>query len=168
MSDEYEMEYTREDELLERIAEQEELLNSTLEENKDIYKKMADLDTALEDCTESLTDARIKIKELEEENASIKTLIEEQHKVGNGEFWKSVWYIKRRNVELEEENKKWKDEWQEQVQKANDEGFARTLQTIQLTQAKEIIKLLLWDLRNRSYQPLKDIERAEQFLKESE
>lgn len=55
-----------------RIAEQEELLNSTLEENKDIYKKMADLDTALEDCTESLTDARIKIKELEKENAELK------------------------------------------------------------------------------------------------
>lgn len=53
-----------------RIAEQEELLNSTLEENKDIYKKMADLDTALEDC--SLTDARIKIKELEKENAELK------------------------------------------------------------------------------------------------
>ncbi|MBQ2175919.1 MAG: hypothetical protein II453_12925 [Alphaproteobacteria bacterium] len=55
-----------------RIAEQEELLNSTLDENKDIYKKMADLDTALEDCTESLTDARIKIKELEKENAELK------------------------------------------------------------------------------------------------
>ena len=55
-----------------RIAEQEELLNSTLEENKEIYKKMADLDTALEDCTESLTDARIKIKELEKENAELK------------------------------------------------------------------------------------------------
>ena len=35
----------------------------------------------------------------------------------------------------------------------------------QLTEAKEIIKLLLWDLRNRSYQPLKDMEQAEQFLK---
>ena len=65
MTKEYEMEYTREDVLLERIAKQEELLNSTLAENKEIYKKMADLDTALEDCTESLTDARIKIKELE-------------------------------------------------------------------------------------------------------
>ena len=55
-----------------RIAELGELLNSTLEENKEIYKKMADLDTALEDCTESLTDARIKIKELEKENAELK------------------------------------------------------------------------------------------------
>ena len=59
-----------------RIVEQEELLNSTLEENKEIYKKMADLDTALEDCTESLTDARIKIKELEKENAELKEINE--------------------------------------------------------------------------------------------
>lgn len=34
--------------------------------------------------------------------------------------------------------------------------------------AGEIIKLLLWDLRNRSYEPVKDIEQAEQFLKETE
>ena len=61
-----------------RIVEQEELLNSTLEENKEIYKKMADLDTALEDCTESLTDARIKIKELEKENAELKTRVKNQ------------------------------------------------------------------------------------------
>lgn len=75
MTKEYEMEYTREDELLERITEQEELLNSTLDENKEIYKKMTDLDTALEDCTESLTDARIKIKELEKENEELKSKI---------------------------------------------------------------------------------------------
>ena len=36
----------------------------------------------------------------------------------------------------------------------------------EIKQAKEIIKLLLWDLKNRSYQPVKDIEQAEQFLKE--
>ena len=41
--------------------------------------------------------------------------------------------------ELQEELKNRKDEWQEQVQKANDESYARTLQTIQLTKAKEII-----------------------------
>ena len=33
-----------------------------------------------------------------------------------------------------------------------------------LTKAKEIIKLLLWDLRNRSYNPEKDMARAEEFL----
>lgn len=46
-----------------------------------------------------------------------------------------IQYIK----ELQQENAELKDEWQEQVQKANDEGYARTLQTIQLNKAKEII-----------------------------
>ena len=50
-----------------------------------------------------------------------------------------IQYIK----ELQEENAELKKEWQEQVQKATDEGYARTLQTIQLTKAKEIIRNLL-------------------------
>lgn len=45
--------------------------------------------------------------------------------------------------ELEEELKKWKDEWQEQVQKAIDEGYARTLQTMKLTKAKDILQRLM-------------------------
>ena len=47
---------------------------------------------------------------------------------------------KDENAELKDELKKWKDEWQEQVQKATDEGYARTLQTMQLTKAKELLK----------------------------
>lgn len=67
--------------------------------------------------------------------------------------------------ELEAENQKLKDEWQEQVQKATDEGYARTLQTMQLTKAKEIIK------KYYKYNPsceyfYEDIDKeAEQFLK---
>lgn len=30
--------------------------------------------------------------------------------------------------------------------------------------AEDIIKLLLWDLRNHSYNPLDDMEKAEKFL----
>ena len=48
--------------------------------------------------------------------------------------------LEKENEELKSENQKWKDEWQEQVQKATDEGYARTLQTIQLNNAKEIIR----------------------------
>ena len=64
----------------------------------------------------------------------------------------------------EEELKKWKDEWQEQVQKATDEGFARILQTMQLSKAKEIIKNLM------VYVPvdLKEYEEAKQFISEVE
>ena len=77
------------------------------------------------------------------------------------------------NAELQEENKKWKDEWQKQVQKANDEGYARTLQTIQLTKAKELIKKLLGCLRQDTNDPetnyyvCKYMTEAEQFLKEN-
>lgn len=45
--------------------------------------------------------------------------------------------------QLREENGKLKDEWQEQVQKANDEAYARTLQTMQLTKAKELIENII-------------------------
>ena len=78
-----------------------------------------------------------------------------------------------------EELKKWKDEWQEQVQKATDEGYARTLQTIQLTKAKEIIKKFSEFVNNEvEYDPehpqehtdlWNDLcEEAEQFIKDSE
>lgn len=67
--------------------------------------------------------------------------------------------------ELEQENAELKKEWQEQVQKATDEGYARTLQTIQLTKAKEIIKMLISD---GSMLEIGQIAEAEQFLKDSE
>ena len=38
----------------------------------------------------------------------------------------------------------------------------------QIEQAKEIIKLLLWDLRNKNYNPAKDIVKAEQFLERND
>lgn len=87
------------------------------------------------------------------------------------ELEERVWRQKKKMVEktkkisdLEKELKKWKDEWQEQVQKATDEGYARTLQTMQLSKAKEIIKNLM------VYVPvdLKEYEEAKQFLKDSE
>ena len=64
--------------------------------------------------------------------------------------------------ELENENAELKKEWQEQVQKATDEGYARTLQTIQLSKAKDIIKNLM------VYVPvdLKEYEEAKQFVSE--
>ena len=57
--------------------------------------------------------------------------------------------LEKENAELKSENQKWKDEWQEQVQKANDEGYARTLQTMQLTKAKEILKSLYFIIESR-------------------
>lgn len=85
--------------------------------------------------------------------------------------------LQEENAELKSENQKWKDEWQEQVQKANDEGYARTLQTMQLTKAKEIIKNLVeFDSSykdDEEYQRKSELydkmwEEAEQFIKDSE
>lgn len=72
--------------------------------------------------------------------------------------------------ELEEELKKWKDEWQEQVQKENDESYARTLQTIQLSKAKELLNEFMRISKasdedfEHDYSEL--IGEAEQFIKE--
>jgi hypothetical protein len=79
--------------------------------------------------------------------------------------------LEKENAELKEENQKWKDEWQEQVQKATDEGYARTLQTIQLTKAKEIIKIFLkYEIctLNIKEELADNIAKAEQFISEVE
>ena len=73
--------------------------------------------------------------DLEKENAEFKEQLyafdEEREK------------LRKENADLKEELKKWKDEWQEQVQKATDEGYARTLQTMQLSKAKELLNEFL-------------------------
>lgn len=79
--------------------------------------------------------------------------------------------LEQGNAELKEELKNWKDEWQEQVQKATDEGYARTQQTIQLTKAKELLKGWLGDFYNSKafHQQIAElVEQSEQFLKEIE
>ena len=77
--------------------------------------------------------------------------------------------LEKENAELKSENQKWKDEWQEQVQKATDEGYARTLQTIQLTNAKELLKNILaisvHDKRQCTYDAyILTVKQANQFL----
>ena len=74
--------------------------------------------------------------------------------------------LEKENAELKEERKKWKDEWQEQVQKATDEGYARTLQTMQLSKAKELLKDALDKIDCVEHSSWWD--KAEKFLKESE
>ena len=82
--------------------------------------------------------------------------------------------LEQENAKLRKELKEWKDEWQEQVQKATDEGYARTLQTIQLTKAKDHIKKLLDCLKQDTNDPQTNyyvcqyMDKAEQFIKEIE
>ena len=114
----------------------------------------------------NIKDVENHIKQLEEQCEDWKA----DHK-HNLELMKG---LNNRIADLEEELKNWKDEWQEQVQKAIDEGYARTLQTIQLTKAKEIIKefarLEYADYTDGDYsnELSKVLEQAEQFIKEIE
>ena len=118
-----------------RITELGELLNSTLEENKEIYKKMADLDTALEDCTESLTDARIKIKELEKENAELKDKLKNLESVA--EVRLANWQ------KYEKENAELKRDKSELCNAINEEGKACVKLNEKLSKAKGFIEKLL-------------------------
>ena len=75
--------------------------------------------------------------------------------------------LQKENAELKSENQKWKDEWQEQVQKATDEGYARTLQTIQLNKTKELLTEFVHHYKAKTIyiENMQDLlEQAEQFL----
>ena len=105
-----------------------------------------------------------QLSELEKENAELKEQLESERDLPALAYMQGAEKQKKKD---EEELKKWKDEWQEQVQKATDEGYARTLQTMQLTKAKEIIKTLAADLSMYSGNYQKELLEAEQFLKEN-
>ena len=66
--------------------------------------------------------------------------------------------------ELEKENAELKKEWQEQVQKATDEGYTRTLQTIQLTKTKELLKQWLQTSKASDCDNINIVTDTEQFL----
>lgn len=104
------------------------------------------------------------ITDLEKENTNLKDVIEGYKKIAK-------WCDKCDQIaELKLENQKWKDEWQEKVQEATDEGYARTLQTMQLNKAKQFIRDFLSvaidyiDPIDKNYSL---IAEAEQFLKEN-
>ena len=113
--------------------------------------------------------AEKRIADLEKENADLEEQLENDRDLPAIAYMQGAEKQKKKD---EEELKKWKDEWQEQVQKATDEGYARTLQTIQLTKAKHYIKELARAVEHSysvlSWQrpPIK--AEAEQFLKDSE
>jgi hypothetical protein len=107
------------------------------------------------------------VSDLEKENAELRNVAEfqqssnmnthlENKKLKEGLTVGSMWnkHLNSQNKALEEERDRYRNMTFDQRE--------------QLTTAKEIIKLLLWDIRNRSYEPVKDLERAEQFLSEVE
>lgn len=57
----------------------------------------------------------------------------------------------------------------DKVQELLDKQIEATYRVVEeLNKAKLIIKILSWDIRNRSYNPVKDLDVAEAFLKEAE
>lgn len=136
--------------------------------SRQLEKRIAELEEAKANLEYLLEGRDNEIDELKKENKVLAQNLEDTE-ILNNTYEKRFDDLKKENAELKEENKKWKDEWQEQVQKATDEGYARTLQTIQLTRAKEIIKNLLI-LKNDHYGNtkmewrVKVTEQAEQFL----
>jgi hypothetical protein len=108
------------------------------------------------------------VQKLEKENAELKEQLESERYLPAVAYMQGAEKQKKKD---EEELKKWKDEWQEQVQKAIDEGYARTLQSIQLLKAKEHIRTLISCLIDWVQEGDKDycyISDAEQFLEDLE
>ena len=99
------------------------------------------------------------IAELEKENAELKA--------DNDARKFAMAMSEKVENQLREENAKLKKEWQEQVQKATDEGYARTLQTIQLSKAKELLKRVQGYTENLDDEADKLYDEIEQFLKEN-
>lgn len=150
-------------------------------------KKVADLEAKLKHAEENCInktcvvfkdkeDCVAKLLELEKENTELKCerrrcvytdspcILSDYGKDKNGicDHFKDVF----------DELQNWKGEWQEQVQKATDEGYARTLQTMQLSKAKELLREIIDTpvfnqmggelYENEGYTEL--VEEAEQFL----
>lgn len=131
--------------------------------NKDVQNFECGFDIAFKSYLAAAEPREKHIKELERSCNETQELLDKQIEV---------------TCKLDQENAELRKEWQEQVQKANDEGCARTLQTMQLTKAKEIIKNFSEFVNNKvEYDPEHPqehtnlwnelCEQAEQFLKEN-
>lgn len=142
-------------------------------------KRIAELEAQIEkmqDDIDCLTFACENYREEMEKNLADATELEKENaelKAENDARKFAMAMSEKVEKQLREENSKLKKEWQEQVQKATDEGYARTLQTIQLTNAKELLKNILaisvHDKRQCTYDAyILTVKEAEQFLKDSE
>ena len=176
-----------------KIKELEKEVTRLRNENLDIINKytrfaetdrrtIAELEEKLEQTEKDLADYQFNYPTIQELEAEVKEWKDK------ADLWCKTANLKdhniminkeleKENAELKEELKKWKDEWQEQVQKATDEGYARTLQTIQLTKAKEIIlrlynagrDVLMCRAEEKAYDNLSNAindKSIEQFLSE--
>lgn len=100
-----------------------------------------------------------RITELENENAELERKLEQTEKdLADYQFnYSTIKELEKENTELKEKNRGLDA-------MLTGESLISNERKEQLTKAEEIIKLLLWDLRNHSYNPEKDMARAEEFL----
>lgn len=157
---------------------EEELKNKCKERAKIFQQAMESCKSSSPiDCIEWFAD---RIAELEMTVGTLRTFSNEQAtcierltkenselKVDNDARKFAMTMSEKVEKQLREENAKLKDEWQEQVQKATDEGYARTLQTIQLSKAKELLKRAQGYTENLDDEADKLYDEIEQFLKEN-
>ena len=143
------------DEMKDRIARAEEIQRYTENRCEVLEKENAELKAIVRN-TKAVDESFTK---LQQENKVLAQNLEDTEIVNKA--------LEKENAELKSENQKWKDEWQEQVQKATDEGYARTLQTIQLSKAKELLKRVQGYKENLDDEADKLYDEIEQFLKEN-
>lgn len=111
-----------------------------------------------------------RIAEVEKENAELRAIAENQQSSNMSRYFENKKLkeglavgstlnkgLNSLNKTLEEERDKYRN-------MVFDKDGQLTKADEQLTKAKEIIKLLLWDLRNKEFVPLIDVNRAEQFI----
>lgn len=110
---------------VEEIISAYEKCITLLSEHEKLENKIADIKA---NCDLAIEGRDVKVMELEKENKLL---------------GKRCNQLLADKGKLTDELDKWKTEWNEQVVKANEEGFERTKQTIQLSKAKELLKNLL-------------------------
>lgn len=129
----------------------------------ELENKIADIKA---NCDLAIEGRDVKVMELEKENKILTQNLEDTEIINKtlGERCNQLLADKGK---LTDELDKWKAEWNDQVIKANEEGFARTLQTMQLTKAKKILQKVITDFHNMDCVSVhidKTIAEAEQFL----
>ena len=134
-----------------------------------VDNRIAELENKIADikanCDLAIEGRDVKIMELEQQIEQAKEdVVENESDCANCG-------LRQENAELKEELAKWKDEWQEQVQKAIDEGYARTQQTIQLTKANSLLadvyKIAMSDWNDPKWHD-QVLRNAREYLKEIE
>ena len=115
---------------------------------------------------ERVNELEIETAELKAQNTTLSQNLDDAMSVENA-LKQRIEEQKTENEQLKKELEQWKSEWHEQVIKANDEGFARTLQTIQLEKSKELLKKFMKIREENSRQFDEEVYfEAKEFLEE--